>query len=607
MTREEPPAHDVRDELQRVLASAGFDRNERLSRFLRFVVERHLEGRDGELKESIVGIEVFGRQPGFDPKVDSIVRSEAARLRARLFEYYAGDGSTDPVLITLPKGGYIPLCQRANLTRHAAPAQLPTRKPALASISARVGLISVVAVLAGGVGWWRVSHPAGAITVAVLPLQNLSPDPADEYFADGLTDELIRNLSLIDGIAPRSRTSSFAFKGKPQMVREVGRQLQADDILEGSVLRNGDQLRIDVQLVRVRDDRPLWSGRFDREVADVVMIQDEISRGIVNSLRLNLGRGRRRYETSVEAYDMYLGARALELQRGLPGLSDSLTAFQAVISKDPFFAPAYAGLADAHAARSGQFRFDLLDEIAEMRAAAEKAIQFDPLLPEAHDALGIAFGRQAQWELSEKSFRRAIELDPGSSRAHRHFANYLLLPLGRINEAVHQFGRAEKTDPLSPELHFQTVYALLSASRFNEAAVHCDKLPADFWGKSECVGRVRFGQGRSTEAIQVLETAYHQGVTAGSEIRGYLGYAYARAGRREDAEKLAATMPSINPFNLAVIFAGLGDKDRSFEALERALTAGPARIGWALASPEYAVLRDDPRVNVIRKKVGLPQ
>jgi hypothetical protein len=152
----------------------------------------------------------------------------------------------------------------------------------------------------------------------------------------------------------------------------------------------------------VRDDFPLWSGRYDRELADAVAIQDEISRGIVNGLRLKLGRGRRRYDANADAYDLYLRARSLELRRGFTGLSNSIDAFGQVIAKDPSFAPAYAGLAAAHAARSGQFRYNFADEITRMRTAAEKAIQLDPLLPQAHAALGMAFARDGQWESSEK-------------------------------------------------------------------------------------------------------------------------------------------------------------------------------------------------------------
>src|SRR5215471_9633591 len=174
--------------------------------------------------------------------------------------------------------------------------------------------INDVVVLAVAVAWWA-QHRNEPIPIAVLPLENTGHDPADEYLADGLTEELIRNLSIIDGLAVRSRTSSFDMKGKQRNIREAGRQLQADYILEGAVLRAGQRLRIDVQLVRVHDDFPLWSGRFDRELSDVFAIQDEISVGIVNNLRLKLGRGRRRYDTSVEAYDLYLRARAKPNQR----------------------------------------------------------------------------------------------------------------------------------------------------------------------------------------------------------------------------------------------------------------------------------------------------
>ena len=256
-------------------------------------------------------------------------------------------------------------------------------------------------------------HKSAPIPIAVLPLNNLSEDPANDYFADGLTDEIIRNLSIIEGLAVRSQTSSFAFKGKPRNVREAGKQLDADYILEGSVLRAGQQLRINAQLVRVRDDFPLWSGRFDRELTDVFAIQDEISRGIVNSLRLKLGRGRRRYETSAEAYDLYLRARALQFSVACRAKREVSVAFEQAIAKDPRLLPLMRvspRLTPPDRVNSVSI---IADEMPKMRAAAEKAIQLDPLLAEAHDALGMAYARDAQWEQSEKSFRRAIELDAG--------------------------------------------------------------------------------------------------------------------------------------------------------------------------------------------------
>jgi len=438
-------------------------------------------------------------------------------------------------------------------------------------------------------------------------LNNLSQDAANDYFADGLTGEIIRNLSIIDGLTVRSQTSSFVFKGQPRNVRDAGKQLAADYILEGSVLRAGQQLRINVQLIRVRDDNPLWTGRYDRELTDVFAIQDEISRGIVNSLRLKLGRGRRRYETSVEAYDLYL--RALDLQRGLTGWPRSIPVFEKAIAKDPSFAPAYAGLAAAHAARSGQFRFDIPGEVAKMRAAAEKAIQLDPLLAEAHDALGIAYARDAQWAQSEKSFRHAIELEPSRSESYSDFVVFFLLPLGRLEEALHQMRVAERADPLSPRVHFRLAYVLSSAGRYDEAASYSDKVPAgyspDSMGSELQTGKL-LRQGKSDEAIRILEAAFSRGVPARSALRASLGCAYAQAGRREEAEKLAAAS-SLNPFIPAQIFACLGDKDRTFEALDRAAAAGPFRMGRALNEQEFALLRGDPRLKALRKKVGLPE
>jgi len=583
----------VRKQLERVLSSAGFARSERLSQFLRFVVERQLEGKDDELKEPLIAIEVFGRKPDYDPKQDSIVRTEAGRLRSRLVEYYAGEGHGDPVVIELPKGGYTPVFRQPG----AAPEANRSLRP---QVGTRLWIMVALAGLAIGVaatGWWWVQHKSVPVVIAVLPLENLGHDPANDYFADGLTDELIRNLSVIEGLVVRSRTSSFALKGKPRNVREAGQQLQADYILEGSVVRAGQQLRINTQLIRVRDDVTLWSARFDRELPDALAIQDEISRGIVNSLRLKLGRGRRRYETSVEAYDHYLRARAAQIHPGgFAGGNQSIGPFEEAIAKDPSFAPAYAGLAVVYTYRSGIFGFDRADELAKMRAAAEKAIQLDPLLAEAHDAMGMVHARDGQWEQSEKSFRRAIEIDPNNGLAYAHFAFNHLLALGRIEEAIHQMRVAEKIDPLASEVQSVLAYVLISAGRYDEAAGHCQKLPST---NSDCLGRARLGQGRTGEAIELLAT-----IARGN--RGYLGFAYARAGRREEAEQVAEDV-SPNPFNQALVYAGLGDKDRTLEALDRLAAFGAVRVGRALNIPEMALLRGDPRVKALRKKAGLPE
>src|SRR5215813_3230791 len=489
-------AQAAQRQLDKLLASPGFVRNERMSRFLRFVVERHLEGRDQELKESLIAIEVFGRLPGYDSKQDPIVRTEASRLRARLSEYYLAQGKDDPVVIELPKGGYIPVVRSAERTDKPPAPEGSKRSTWWVSVGAALALL-LVAVAA--IGWWRFRPQNAPIPIAVLPLLNLNQDPAYDYFADGLTGELIRDLSIIDGLTVRSETSSFAFKGKPQKARDAGKQLEADYLVQGSVLRSGQQLRINVDLVRASDDFPIWSGRYDRELTDVFAIQDEISRGVVNNLRLKLGQGRRRYETSTEAYDLYLRARAL--QRGRAGnVSPSVPIFEQAIAKDPSFAPAYAGLAVAHLTLSGLPQRDALTEVAEMRAAAEKAIQLDPLSAESYDALGAAYARETQWDQAEKSFRRSMELQPGRQESHGYYAMYYLLPLGRVDEAIRQLQIAEKSDPL---FMFFLGDALADVGKNEEAAVVCNKLSPDDALKKSCIPGLMARQGKAGEVIQI--------------------------------------------------------------------------------------------------------
>jgi len=591
----EENAQALRDELERVLTSTCFARAGRTSKLLRFLVERHLERRDSELKESLIGVEVYGRSPGYDPKLDSTVRTEAVRLRARLSQYYSTEGRQNALTIELPKGSYVPAFRQSEPGRGTQ--RVSSRRYRLAACLAGFALVAT----APGV-WWAV-HKNAPIPIAVLPLVNLSADSANDYLADGLTSEIISELSIIEGLTVRSQTSSFALKGKPRNVHEAGSQLAADYILEGSVVRSGQQLRIDTRLVRTHDDVPVWSGKFEPAWNEVHAVQDEISRGIVNSLRLKLGRGRRRYETSAEAYDLYLHARA-SATKLFPGDDEIIDLFEKAIAKDPLLAPAWAGLAGAYGYKSFERPNggDHDEKLAKMRAAAEKAIQLDPLLAEAHSALGAAYARDGQWDQAELSLRRAIEIEPNLAMAHHTLARFYFFPLGRLEEAIRQ-GRAEvQLDPLSPMAHYMLAETLLSAGRYDEAAVECGRLPADFVFHGDCLGRAWFYQGKTAEAIPVLATA---------DNWGYLAYVYAKVGRREEAEKLMAEAPKLYPHRrghhqYGLAYAGFGDKDRTIGELEKWTGVGPVMFGFTLTAPEFAFLRGDPRVKALRAKVGLP-
>jgi tetratricopeptide (TPR) repeat protein len=289
------------------------------------------------------------------------------------------------------------------------------------------------------------------------------------------------------------------------------------------------------------------------------------------------------------------------------GKIQSIGPFEEAIAKDTSFAPAYAGLAAAYVARSGASKRypGRDDELTRIRATAEKAILLDPLLAEAHDALGMAYARDGKWEQSEKSFRDAIGLDRSRATSHSDFAFNLLCPLGRIEEGLRELRVAEKADPLSSEVHVELAYTLLSAGRYDEAAGQCEKVSADHPNKSECVGRARMAQGRMSEAIPLL-------AASPTNNWGFLAHAYARAGRRAEAEKLISEAPAFpanrrGAYQYALAFAGLGDKDRTIERLERMADLGPVRLGLDLSYPEFSLLRGDPRVKALRKKVGLPE
>jgi tetratricopeptide (TPR) repeat protein len=362
------------------------------------------------------------------------------------------------------------------------------------------------------------------------------------------------------------------------------------------VLRSGQQLRINVQLIRARDDSPVWSGRYDRELKDVFAIQEEISRGIVNNLRLKLGRGRRRYETSTEAYDLYLRARQWRAVHPRPRESQqAISLFEEAIQKDPSFAPAYAGLANTYVIRSGNSNFNAPEEIVNLRAAAQKAIELDPFSAESYEALGAAYAREAQWEQAEKSFRHAMEIQPNRIESHGYFAMYYLLPLGRVDEAIRELRIAEKSDPL---FNVFLDDALEDAGRDEEAIAVCESRAS----RKGCGLDARVRLGRAAEVIQVAEA------DPDAEAEDALGCAYAHLGRREEAERLTSKVSG--GAGGMEIYACLGDKERVFQALDRAAVLGPIRIGWFLLRVDRehrGLLSGDPRLSELRKKVGLPE
>lgn len=478
---------------------------------------------------------------------------------------------------------------------HSSSAVVARRKWRSLAIAAALALTAGVGAAAR---WWTSATPK----IAVLPFKNLSAEADTEHFADGLTSEIIRNLSAIEGLEVRSLTSSFMFKSRPRNLREAGQQLRANLVLEGSVRLSSGKLRVDAQLVRVADDTPLWSNHFDREVRDVFDIQEEISRSVIDELRLKLGQGQRRYHTNLEAYELYLKASALVDPHAGAAVQQSIKLFEQVIAKDPTFAPAYAGFVDAWATLSiNQYGAAADEADARMRPAADKALQLDPLLAEAHAAKGIVLARNREWQDSEAAFGRALALNRNLSSIRIAFAMNTLFPQGKVKDALQQLREALSRDPLPNDVRRHLVMLLVNTGRYDEAIDECQRVLAtdpDDRHTRQVMARAMLHKGQTAEAIAIFEKL-------GDGSHHFRGYAYAVTGRRAEAEALLAQPPH-HPARLVIISAGLRDKDRTFEALERMAAEKDPRVGWYITHPELAFIRDDPRMAALRRRLGIP-
>jgi TolB-like protein/DNA-binding winged helix-turn-helix (wHTH) protein len=465
-------------------------------------------------------------------------------------------------------------------------------------------LAAAVLLIATGGLWWRLRVQPRQYAIAVLPFKNLSTEPNSDYFSDGLTDEIIRDLSTIEGLQVKSRTSSFVFKDKPRDVHDVGRQLGASLLLEGSVLRAGERLRINVDLVRVADDSTLWSQRYDRDLKDVFAVQEEISRSIVNELRLKHVGGQRRYNTNLEAYDQYLRAQSFSNAARSPAeLADTITLYRQVIAKAPDFAPAYAGLADVYASLRHPRRLLVApDAEQQMRVTAEKAIQLDPLLAEGYDALGLVYASDLAWGDAERSFQRALQLNPNLPGIHLRYGMFVLQPEGKVAEAVQQFREAVTLDPLSVSPHYSLALGLIDAGAYDEALENCRRTIATKPSDADMMwlyARAMWFKGRHEEAIAIFEQL-------GPSARGLLGYAYASIGRRREAEQIAAEQDPAAIRHQAFVYAGLGEKDRVLEAFEKLAAMHDHIVDIYPLYPEFALMRDDVPMKEFRHKRNLP-
>ena len=482
-------------------------------------------------------------------------------------------------------------------------------------------LTALVAVVAAAAffGYSRyVGRGSGSTirSIAVLPFANADGNPDAEYLSEGISESLINSLSKLPGVKVIARSSSFRYKGKEADPQEVARALGVESILTGRVVHRGDNLLISAELVNASDKTQIWGDQYNRKLADILTVQDEIAKRISETLRLRLSgeqqqRLTKRYSDNVEAYQDYLKGRFYSAKSTESGLKKSIEYFNQAIEKDPNYALAWAGLANGYWEDS-DIHISPHDAMPKAKQAALKALAIDNTLAEAHGALAIELtAYDWDWANAEKEFKRAIELNPDYPTAHAQYGWYLSL-MGRSEAAIAELKRATELDPLSTNANGILGLAYGWARRNDEAVAQLQKtleLAPEAWLEMTYLGWVHIGEGKFSEAITVLQRAKQ--IDANQYVLGALGESYALSGNRTEAVAVLAQLKEmskeryVSPHCIAMIYAGLGDKDQAFEWLNKAFEARSEHLTWLKVDARMNPLRSDPRFAEMMRRVGL--
>jgi serine/threonine-protein kinase len=447
-------------------------------------------------------------------------------------------------------------------------------------------------------------------SIAVLPFVDLSPDKDQEYFCDGIAEEIINSLSKLENLKVVARTSAFSFKGKDIDIREIGRKLNVETLLEGSLRKAADRLRINAQLINVVDGFHLWSERYDRKMEDVFIIQDEISQAIVNNLKIKLLVGekavlKKRYAKNIEAYNLYLKGRYYWNKWSAEGYRKSIEYYQRVLQIEPYFALAYAGLADAYASETSYSDVGLspMEQMPKAKEAALKALELDDTIAEAHTSLAnIKCSHEYDWTAAEREFRRALELNPNSTNAlHRY--SHLLVALRRIKESLAVSLRALELDPVDAEMGVHLAWHYYNARQYDEAIEVSQKtleIDPNFHETFWFLGLAYEGKGLFGDAIAALQDALALSGGSTSE-RAALGHVYGQAGKETEAEQIFEEMKELSQqrhvsgFDFALVCAGQGKEDQAIEFLEEAYRERGVWMPYIGVDPRFEPLQSNAR------------
>jgi serine/threonine protein kinase/Tfp pilus assembly protein PilF len=452
-----------------------------------------------------------------------------------------------------------------------------------------------------------------APSIAVLPFMNLSAEKENDYFSDGLAEEILNALTKVPELRVIARTSAFTFRNKEQDLRTIGDRLRVATILEGSVRRAGNRIRVTAQLIRVADESQLWSERYDREMTDIFAIQDDIAQAIANALKVKLASPQRR-TVNIEAFQSYLKGLYWYQRYSPESLAKAKASFEQALSLDPGYGPAYAGLAVFYYGL-GALSIKRMIEMAPLaKSAAQKALAIDPTLSEAHSVLGLVVGAvEYDWKSADHHFQAAMASDPVPPLVRLRYGLYFLTPQQRFEDAVAQYQMALETDPLSMMAHFGLAFALYCQRQYDEAIAHAAKavdLYPDYWLVHLAMGLALSQKGSLQQAIASLEKTV-QLAPSFTLATGFLAAAYARYGNPGYADKLIGEVVErsskqyVSPAYSAVYHASVGQADKTFESLQAAFAERDPYLTRIASEPYFDAFRSDPRYRNLLKSLNL--
>lgn len=486
-------------------------------------------------------------------------------------------------------------------------------------------LLAIVVAVAADLALTRhapkTAGPAPIRSLAVLPLKNLSGDASQEYLADGLTEGLIGRLARIHDLRVISRTSVMRFKDTQLSVPEIAKSLGVDAVVEGSVIREGSQIRVHAQLIRAGTDAHLWADEYQRELGSILAVEDDLTRNIAGQIEITLTPQERGGATATQPIDaqtqeQYLKGRYYFNQRTEDAVKKSIEYFKQAIVRNPNYALAYSGLADDYALLGFQGAYPSKDALAHAKAAALKAIELDGTLGEPHASLGfIAETHEWDWATAEREYKRALELNPGDVRAHHWYAGYLMY-VGRFEEGIAEAKRARDLDPLSLPVNNALAGRLLVAGRSGEALQQVQKtleLNPNFASAHQTLGWVYLNQGKREEALREFQRALELSGSDDTDIVLDLGFAYATAGKRDEANKILTQLKILHEHggvpsgSIGILYGALGNRNEAFAWLNRAYDEHDPQLTYLkVPGRRFEPVRHDPRFKELVRRVGLP-